>query len=286
MEPIPQPESSRRRKHPPLGPRLLGGALVLLAAAFSVGPFVWQILTSLEPEGDLSTAGLPRAITLASYEGAFRGRPFARVVLNSFIVASATTLVSLALAAPAAFALTKLPIRGKRAVLAGALAVSMFPPIATVSPLYLLLGELGWLDHLVALVVPYTTFTLPLALWILSGFFGDIPSELYLAARVDGCSPLQAFRRVLLPLAAPGLSTTAILVFVFSWNEFLYALTFISTAERRTIPVAISLFAAEHKEPWGEIAAASVVATLPLLVLTLLFQRKIVRGLTAGSVKG
>ncbi len=260
--------------------------LALLAAAFSVGPFAWQVLASFETESDLSSGGLPHALTFASYEGAFRGRPFAHVILNSFAVATATTLVSLALAAPAAFAVTKLPIRGKRILLGGALAVSMFPPIATVSPLYLLLGKLGWLDHLVALVVPYTTFTLPLALWILSGFFGEIPNELYLAARVDGCSPLQAFRRVLLPLAAPGLSTTAILVFVFAWNEFLYALTFISTAERRTIPVAISLFAAEHKEPWGEIAAASVVATLPLLVLTLLFQRKIVKGLTAGSVKG
>lgn len=266
--------------------RVLRAIFVLLAAVFSVGPFAWQVVTSFEPESDLSSAGLPHALTLASYEGAFRGRPFARVILNSFAVATTTTLVSLALAAPAAFAITKLPIRGKRALLAVALAVSMFPPIATVSPLYLLLGQLGWLDHLVALVVPYTTFTLPLALWILSGFFGEIPNELYLAARVDGCSPLQAFRRVLLPLAAPGLSTTAILVFVFAWNEFLYALTFISTAERRTIPVAISLFAAEHKEPWGEIAAASVVATLPLLILTLIFQRKIVKGLTAGSVKG
>ena len=162
----------------------------------------------------------------------------------------------------------------------------MFPPIATVSPLYLILRACGLRDTPLGLVLPYTTFALPLALWVLTGFFREIPDELYRAARVDGCTPFQAFRKVMLPLAAPGLATTAILVFIFSWNEFLYALTFTSSPEHRTVPVAISLFAGEHKEPWGEIAAASVIATLPLVILTLVFQRRIVAGLTQGAVKG
>lgn len=162
----------------------------------------------------------------------------------------------------------------------------MFPPIATVSPQYLLLRALGLRDTLAGLVLPYTTFALPLTLWILTSFMKEIPDDLFRAARIDGCTPFQAFRRVLLPLAAPGLATTAILVFIFSWNEFLYALTLLSSPEKRTIPVAITLFAGEHRDPWGEIAAASIIATLPLVALTLLFQRRIVSGLTAGAVKG
>lgn len=261
-------------------------SLVMLAVAFSVGPFLWQIITSLRPESELTRIALPHELTLESYRGAFHGRPFARVIGNSFLVATLTTVLCLALACPAAFAIARLPVRGKNLVLSASLAVSMFPPIATVSPLYLVLGKLHALDTAVALVVPYTTFALPVTLWILTGFFREIPRELYLAARVDGCTPWDALRKVFLPLATPGIATTAILVFVFAWNEFLYALTFVSTPEKRTIPVAISLFAAEHKEPWGEIAAASVIATLPLLVLTLVFQRKIVAGLTQGAVKG
>jgi multiple sugar transport system permease protein len=162
----------------------------------------------------------------------------------------------------------------------------MFPPIATVSPIYLALRDVGLLDTTAGLVIPHTTFALPLSLWILTGFFREIPDELYRAARVDGCSPFRAFRKVMLPLAMPGLATTAILVFISSWNEFLYALTFTSSPERRTVPVAISLFAGEHAEPWGEIAAASVIATLPLVAFTLAFQRRIVAGLTGGAVKG
>lgn len=258
----------------------------LAVATFFLGPFAWQILTSLRPEEELTSVGLPHALSLESYAAAFEGRPFARVLLNSTIVAGATTLLCLATASAAAFALAKLELRGKGVVLAAALAISMFPPIATVSPLYLALRWAHLLDTAAGLVLPHTTFALPLALWVLTGFFRDIPDELYRAARIDGCTPFQAFRKVLLPLALPGLSTTAILVFIFSWNEFLYALTFTSSPERRTVPVAISLFAGEHAEPWGEIAAASVIATLPLIVFTLAFQRRIVAGLTQGSVKG
>ncbi len=253
---------------------------------FCLGPFVWQILTSLRPEGELHRLSLPSELTLAHYEAVFTGRPFAGVLLNSALVAGATTVLALAIASLAAFAIARLQFRGRELVLVFALAVSMFPPIATVSPLYVALRALGLRDTLAGLVLPYTTFSLPLALWLLTTFFREIPEELYRAARVDGCSAFQAFRRVLLPLAAPGMATTAILVFIFAWNEFLYALTFISSPAKRTVPVAIALFAGEHQEPWGEIAAASVVATLPLIVATVLFQRRIVAGLTAGAVKG
>jgi multiple sugar transport system permease protein len=262
-------------------------ALAIIAAVtFCAGPFAWQIVTSLRPEAELTRLGVPSALSLASYSGAFEGRPLGRVILNSVLVASATTVLCLAVAAPAAFAIAKLRFRGRGALLALSLAISMFPPIATVSPLYLAIAALGLRDHVASLVVPYATFGLPLALWILTGFFRAIPDEIYRAARVDGCSPWLAFRRVLLPLAMPGLSTAALLVFIAAYNEFLYALTFTSSPEHRTIPVAISLFSAEHREPWGQVAAASVIATLPLVVATLAFQRRIVAGMTAGSVKG
>jgi multiple sugar transport system permease protein len=254
------------------------------AVTFFVGPFAWQALTSLWPDGELTRAW-PSHFTLDSYRSLFEQRPFLRIIGNSFLVALATTAFCLLVGAGGAFALAKLPLPGRALFLSVALGVSMFPPIATVSPLYLALRALRLNDQLMGLVLPYSTFGLPLTLWVLTSHFRALPDELYRAARVDGCTPLQAFTRVLLPLAGPGLATTALLVFVFCWNELLYALTFLSTPQRRTLPVEISLFASSFKEPWTEIAAASVVATLPLVVLTLLFQRRIARGLTAGAVK-
>ncbi|MFN7132608.1 MAG: carbohydrate ABC transporter permease [Myxococcales bacterium] len=265
--------------------RALLGLACAAVLSFCLGPFGWQVLTSLRPEGELHRLALPTTLSPVHYRALLEGG-FARVLLNSAFVAGVTTALTLAIASLAAFAIARLQFRGARAVLVFALAVSMFPPIATVSPLYVALRALGLRDTLSGLVLPYTTFSLPLALWLLTTFFREIPEELYRAARVDGCTPFGAFRRVLLPLAAPGLATTAILVFIFAWNEFLYALTFISSPLKRTVPVAIALFAGEHREPWGEIAAASVIATLPLIVATVLFQRRIVSGLTAGSVKG
>ena len=250
--------------------------------AFFLGPIAWQVLTSLWPESEL-TRPLPDALTLANYAGL--GAPFARAVLNSLLVAAGTTLVCLFAGAPAAFAVARLNLRGGSALLGGALAISMFPPIATVSPLFLALRAAGLRDSLAGLVLPYATFALPLTLWLLTSSFRDLPEQLYRAARVDGCTPWQAFSRVYLPLSWPALATCAILVFIFSWNELLYALSFVSTPSRRTIPVAIALFAGEHVEPWGQIAAASTVATVPLAALILLFQRRIVSGLTAGAVK-
>jgi multiple sugar transport system permease protein len=254
-------------------------ALILL---FFVGPLLWQLLTSLWPEAEL-TRPLPRDLTLQSYAGL--GAPFARAVFNSLAVAAATTALCLLAGASAAFAVAKLELRGRTLLLGGALAISMFPPIATVSPLYLALRAVGLRDTLAGLVLPYATFGLPLTLWLLTSFFREVPDEIFSAALVDGCTPWQIFLRVYLPLSWPALATCAILVFVFSWNELLFALSFISTPERRTVPAAIALFAGEHVEPWGQIAAASTVAVVPLAALAFLFQKRIVAGLTAGAVK-
>jgi multiple sugar transport system permease protein len=259
-----------------------GFALAAIAVtAFCVGPLGWQVLVSLSGGG----AEL-RSFTFANYRSVLHSASFLHAIVNSILVAIGTTVLSLAIGASAAFALARLTFPGRRLLLGATLAISMFPPIATASPLYLVLRSLGLRDHTAGLVLPYTTFALPLAIWLLTSFFREIPEELYKAARVDGCTPFQAFRRVILPLAAPALASTAILVFIASWNEFLFALTLLSSPSQQTIPVAVSLFAGEHEQPWGEIAAASTIASVPLVIATVAFQRRIVAGLTAGAVKG
>jgi multiple sugar transport system permease protein len=258
----------------------------LLAVIFSAGPFLWQVLTSLRPENELSRIGWPSALSFASYRSAFAAQPLGRVISNSVLVAGTTAVLCLAVASLAAFALAKLEFRGRKTLLVTALAVSMFPPIATVSPLYLVVRWLGLRDEPAGLVLAYTTFGLPLALWVLTGFFREIPDELYDSARLDGCTPFQTLRWIFLPLALPGLATTGILVFIFAYNEFLYALTFTSSPEKRTVPVAMTLLASSHEQPWGEMAAFSVVAVLPIVVVALVLQRHIVSGLTRGALKG
>jgi multiple sugar transport system permease protein len=249
-----------------------------LVALWSLAPFLWQLITSLKPDPEITALPplLPAHITLAHYAAIFTGTPFLRLMANSAVVASGTTLLAVALGALAAFALAKLHVRRRTLILALVLAVSMFPPIATVSPLFLVINALGLRDTLIALILTYTGFALPLAIWLLTGFFHKVPDEIYFAARVDGCTPFEAFRRVLLPLSAPGLITTAIL----------YALSFTATAAARTLPVGIALFPGLHEIPWGEIAAACVAATAPVLLLALGFHRRIVEGLTRGAVKG
>ncbi len=262
--------------------------LLALVAIYCLGPFIWQIITSLKPASELTQLPplLPAAPTTTHYVAVFGDSPFLRIIVNSAVVAAASTLLALVFGSLTAFALAQLRIRGTMVVLTFVLAISMFPPIATVSPLYLVIRTLHMRDTLVALIVTYTTFSLPLAIWVLTSFFRSIPREIYLAARVDGCTALQAFYRVIIPLAAPGLVATGILVFIFAWNEFLYALTFTATTASRTIPVGIALFPGLHEIPWGEIAAASVVVTVPVVILAFVFQRRIVEGLTAGAVKG
>lgn len=263
----------------------LGLAMMLL---FCAGPLLWQTLTSLKLDTQLTTLPplLPRPPSLQSYEAIFTKTAFLRVIGNSLAVASLTTLLALVLGSLAAFALAKLRVRRAGWVLAAVLAVSMFPPIATVSPLYVLVRALGLRDSIFALVLLYSTFSLPLGIWVMTSFFRNIPDELFAAARVDGCTAFGAFTRVMLPLAAPGLVATGLLIFIMAWNEFLFALTFTVTTSSRTVPVAIALFPGLHEVPWGEIAAASVVVTLPIALLVFAFQRRIVEGLTTGAVKG
>jgi multiple sugar transport system permease protein len=265
--------------------RYLGLSLV---AAYCLAPLLWQIITSLKPAYELTMLPplIPSRVTAAHYVAIFAGHPFLRIIANSVIVAAGTTVLAIGVGALAAFALAKLRVKRRALLLAIVLAVSMFPPIATVSPLFVMINALNLRDTLASLILTYTTFALPLAIWLLTHVFRGIPNDLYVAARVDGCTPFQSFYKVMLPLSAPGLAAAALLVFIFSWNEFLYALSFTSTAAARTIPVGIALFPGLHEVPWGEIAAASVVVTLPLLALAFAFQRRIVEGLTTGAIKG
>ena len=263
---------------------LLGAVLLVL---YSLAPLAWQLVTSLTPDVQLTRIPplLPTRLTGAHYAAVFAGRPFWHILLNSTVVAGATTLLALAAGSLAAFALTYLNVRRRVLILGVVLAASMFPPIATVSPLYIIINALGLRDTLAALILTYTTFALPLAVWLLTHFFAQAPPAIYRAARVDGCGPFQAFVRVVLPLSAPGLVATGLLVFIYAWNEFLYALTLTATAASRTVPVEIAMFPGVHEVPWGDIAAATVVVVLPLLALAVIFQRRIVEGLTAGAVK-
>jgi ABC-type glycerol-3-phosphate transport system permease component len=259
--------------------------LLVLATAF---PFYWAILGSFTPEARLFQAPslLPGPLVLDHYRALFTERNFWLPVRNSLIVAGSTTLFCVAIGGLCAYALARLHFPGKRLLLAGILAVGMFPQISVVSPLYLLLRELRLINTYPGLVLPYLTFAMPLTIWLLVGFFRQLPAELEEAAMVDGASRLRAFREVIVPLSLPGLATTAILTFVYSWNEFLFALSFTLGPERQTVPVAIALFRGQYQVPWGQILAAALVATLPVTLLVLAFQRRIVQGLTAGAVKG
>ena len=262
--------------------------LLALTLLYCAGPLLWQFITSLKPDHELVMIPpiLPESPTVDHYVSIFKGHPLMRIILNSTVVASCTTVLSLIIGSLAAFGLAKLKVRYKALILGFVLSVSMFPPIATISPLYIIIRTLGLRDTWLALIITYTTFSLPLSIWVLTNFFREVPDEIYLAARVDGCTPFQAFYKIILPLSAPGFVTTAILVFIFSWNEFLFALTFTSTTASRTIPVGIALFPGIHEVPWGDIAAASIVVTIPLIILVFAFQRRIIEGLTAGAVKG
>ena len=260
-------------------------ALMVLALAF---PMYWALVSSFTPEEQLFEAPslIPRTFVLDHYVALFRERSFWQPIQNSLTVAGATTLLCLLVGTPCAWALGRLEFRGKSAILAIVLAVSMFPQISIVSPLYLLLRKLGLIDTTPGLVLPYLTFAMPLTVWFLVGFFKALPRELEEAALVDGASRLRTFVEIILPLAAPGLATTAILTFVYSWNEFLFALSFTTDPARQTVPVAVALFRGQYQVPWGQILAATTIATTPVAALTLAFQRRIVRGLTAGAVKG
>jgi ABC-type glycerol-3-phosphate transport system permease component len=262
-------------------------ALVLLVVA-SAFPFYWAIVSSFTPESRLfqRPSLLPTTLVLDHYRALFTERNFWVPIRNSLIVAGTTTLFCVTVGGLCAYALARLRFRGKAPLLGLILAVSVFPQISVVSPLYMLLRSLRLINTYPGLILPYLTFAMPLTVWLLVGFFRQLPAELEEAAMVDGASRLRALREVILPVALPGLAATAILTFVYSWNEVLFALSFTLGPERQTVPVAIALFRGQYQVPWGQILAAAIVATAPVALLVLLFQRRIVQGLTAGAVKG
>ena len=267
--------------------RWMARAGLTLLVVFALLPFAWALLASLTPEAALFAGdAIPGRLTGGHYRALFEERAFWKPVRNSIVVAGTTTLLCVTVGALAAYALARLRFRGKAPVLAFILAVTMFPQITIVSPLFLMLRALRLIDTWPGLVLPYLTFAMPLTVWLLVGYFRQIPPDLEEAARVDGATRWQVFTRVILPLAVPGLATTAILTFIYCWNEFLFALSFTLGPDRQTVPVAIALFRGQYQVPWGQILAAAMVATLPVAAMVLAFQRRIVQGLTSGAVKG
>ncbi len=266
-----------------------GSVLALTAALAAILlPLYWTLVASLSSEAQLFEGiGLvPRAPVLDHYRALFDERDFWIPVRNSLVVAGATTLLCVSVGGLCAYALARLRFAGKTPLLAAILAISMFPQVSIVSPLYLLLRGLGLIDTYPGLVFPYLTFAMPLTIWLLVGFFRQLPVELEEAARVDGAGRLRTLLEVVVPISAPALATTAILTFVYCWNEFLFALSFTLGPERQTVPVAIALFRGQYQVPWGQVLAAAMVATAPVALLVLAFQRRIVQGLVSGAVKG
>ena len=267
--------------------RLVRDGAVLLGLLVYAGPFFWQLLTSLKPEAELMVLPplLPSRITWEHYQAVFEKSAMLRALVNSLGVGILTTLLALLLGVPGAYAMARFPVPGKGALLLAIVAGTAFPQIATVSPLYLLMRALGLRDTWLALILANTSFALPLIIWLLGGFLRDVPVELEQAAGVDGASRLQAFRWVVLPLLAPGLASAALLTFLFAWNEFLFAYTFTATEASRTVPVALALFPGVFEVPWGDIAAASMLASLPPVALVMGLGRYLTRGLLAGALR-
>jgi multiple sugar transport system permease protein len=259
---------------------------------FALLPIVWIFSLSLKtPDTVSDKAFIPQKFTLDNYTTLFQGgfdSPLLRPLINSIAIALIATVIAVTLASFTAYAIARLDFPGKAAILAGALAIAMFPQISVVGPLFDMWRTLHLYDTYPGLIIPYLTFSLPLAIYILVAFFREIPWELEQAAQVDGATPWQAFRKVILPLAAPGVFTAAILVFIFAWNDFIFAITLTSSDSSRTVPAALAFFQGESQftAPTGNIAAAAVLVTIPIIIFVLIFQRRIVAGLTAGAVKG
>ena len=277
--------------------RILLWVLIIIMAVWMLFPFYWALNSSFKTENQLQmtpTTFVPRNVqgeldfTMRNYEAVFTNPSFLRAIVNSAIVATTVTLLSLAIGAFAGFALGKLRYRGKRSTLYIILAMTMFPQIAVLTGLYAIINNLGW-NAIPSLIVTYLLFSLPFTAWVLTAFFKELPLEIMQSAQVDGASPFQTFYMILLPLTMPALVTTGLLAFIGAWNEYLFALTFTSVQPAaRTLPVIIANFPAQfsRQTPFGEIMAAGVVSSIPLVILVFIFQRRIVAGLTAGAVKG
>jgi len=268
-------------------------ALIALIFFYAVFPFYWAIRSAFTPDGDLFRTPVqyvPTDPTLTNFREVLSSGEFQRALLNSTIVAGSVTLMALAIGALAGYALGRFRFRGRSATLYLMLSMTTFPQIAILGALYTMINRFGLFNSLGALIFSYMIFTLPFTVWVLTSFMRALPRDLEEAAYVDGASPLQTFYRVMLPLVAPGLVTAGLLAFIAAWNEFLYALSFTQTTDKHTVPVAITTFTGKSGStfqiPWGQIMAATVVVTLPLIVATLVLQRRILAGLTAGAVKG
>jgi multiple sugar transport system permease protein len=271
------------------GNRALWAIGAVVVVIYALVPVAWIISLSLKKPADLTDGKFfPRSVSLENYRSIFDSGQFTSALRNSIGIALLSTVIAVTLAMFAAYAIVRLDFPGKAVLLAGALAIAMFPPISVIGPLFNMWRSLHLYDTWPGLIIPYMTFTLPLAIWTLSAFFREIPWDLDKAARVDGATPFQAFRKVIAPLAAPGVFTSAILVFIFAWNDFLFAITLTSTERARTVPAALAFFSgdSQFEQPTGSIAAAAVVVTIPIIIMVLIFQRRIVAGLTSGAVKG
>lgn len=271
-------------------PKVAGQSVALIVAVlFEVVPLLWILSLSLKSASSLTDGRfIPRDVTFSNYTAIFGQSIFTRPLVNSILIAVISTVIAVVLATMAAYAIARLQFPGKQLIVGGALLVAMFPQIALVVPLFNLWRSLGLFNTYPGLIIPYLTFSLPLAIYTLSAFFREIPWELEQAAAMDGATPFQAFRRVIAPLAAPAVFTTAILVFMFCWNDFVFSFSLTSTTAARTVPATLVFFsgASQFQQPTGTIAAAAVVVTIPIIVIVLIFQRRIVSGLTSGAVKG
>lgn len=292
---VDRPAVARRRVFPKREAVVAKGSFVALVAVVVFGclaPFLWTFVTSLKGSANLYQVPityLPDPVTFVNYGQIFALRRFTSALLNSVIVSSLTTAISLLIGTLSAYAIARLNFPFKNVIMGLILTVSMFPGIVIVAPLFRQFREWNLLNNYLALILPGITFTLPLCIWTLNAFFRDLPRELEESALVDGCTRMQALIKIVAPLAAPGVFTAAILIFIAAWNEFLFARTFMSLETTVTAPVAIAQFEGSDitiAPPWGQISAASVIITLPLILLVLFFQRRIISGLTSGAVKG
>ena len=269
--------------------KVLFWVMVVIILVFNLFPFLYALVSSFRPSQELfSTQILPRSLTLDHYVAVFKDPRFVMSLVNSIIIAGVTVLIALGLGSLCAYALGRLPFRYKGFVLYLVLTMTMFPQIAVLSGLFVMLKTLGLFNTRPGLILTYLIFSMPFTIWVMTQYFRSLPKELEEAAYVDGASPLTVFWEVLLPLTGPGMISTGLLAFIGAWNEFLFALTFTVTDNMKTVPVVISQFSgvSAYEQPWGSIMAASMVVTIPLIFMVMYFQNRIVAGLTAGAVKG
>jgi multiple sugar transport system permease protein len=272
-----------------IGPSTIIGMIAILV--WCLLPVVWIIMLSFKPEAETAAGSpqfLPKEWSFENYVSVMQDPLFQRALINSFGISLIATVLSVILATLTAYAIARLDFKGKRIVLSIALAIAMFPVVSLVGPLFNMWRGLGIYDTWPGLIIPYMSFTLPLAIWTLTAFFREIPWEMEQAAQVDGATSWQAFRKVIVPLAAPGVFTAAILTFFFAWNDFVFGISLTSTTNARPVPAALAFFVGpdQFNPPTSTLSAAAVVVTIPIIIIVLLFQRKIVAGLTSGAVKG